>query len=204
LLGVTVTDIIGDIGGVAGVIAGLGGSWFALMYGRKANATVTATAQLTPHLEVVLGVRPTVSGVGLFRTKLLGTSRLHVTQVVSGPDGLSLGTPWMNTFEWPAPFIVPGETLSTEVVFDLGAARAEVVGWRVYLFVDARRLSAAKGQWGDRIYVSAPKPDDVHAPAGHGVGAGLAQPRIATAHADAAAFAVPDPNGFIANEGGGG
>ncbi len=160
MIGLDWSTFLGDAASVATVLAAFGGSIVALLYGRKANATVTAIPQLRPDGRVLLAIRPTVAAAGVIRIPIKDPqgSVVHVTEVIEESGYLGTGKAWEAAVQFSSAYIVPGETLTTGLVVDVGILEQRVAGWRVYLVVGASR-GGGKSPWDDRIYVPIPKPD---------------------------------------------
>jgi hypothetical protein len=189
------------------IVAAFGGSVIAIFYGRKANATVTAAAQRTTAGSIVLAVRPTVQATGLFKIRIQAPDQASVivTEVLRSAQGPVFGKVWKNQAVFAKDSLMPGETLTSAIIFDVGAPTTELDGWMVGLAVDARRLPFGPASWDDRIYVAIPKPEaDRHEPErgedekGEAARAYQpAQPRLRPEQVPPAAAAID--HGFIAS-----
>jgi hypothetical protein len=188
------------------IVAAFGGSVGAIFYGRKANATVTAAAQRTTAGSVILAVRPMVQATGLFKIRIRSPNQASVvvTEVLRSAQGPGFGKVWANKAVFAKDSLMPGETLTSAILFDVGAPTTDLDGWMVGLAVDARRLPFGPASWDDRIYVAVPKPDaDKHEPDKHEAEKGFApevgqpvQRRLRTDQVPPGAGAIDE--GFIA------
>lgn len=148
---------MGAVAATAGVVAG---SVLAALYGRRASASLTATAS-TGDLHVVLAARPVVRAVGIFRVKFHPErgARVRVQEVYIDDSGdLKLAERrWDKTTGWERQqYVDAGEELTTTVVFRLPLPTLRVVGWQVFLNVDAPRRRTAPGAtsaWSDQVFV---------------------------------------------------
>jgi hypothetical protein len=155
--------VVTGTGAIAATIGVAVGGGAALLYGRRASASLSAKVEpIVDSNKVILVARPVVKSVGLFRVKLHGNNSIEVRECRLDPDsefGLStVSTPFWTASEiFGEQQIDGGEELTTSQVFLLRAPPPDVVGWLVGLNVQATRwLPSASDEWEDQVFV--PKP----------------------------------------------
>lgn len=137
----------------------------ALLYARRANASVTATAHRLPGGELVLDVRPSVTALGplTLRFSKKEPPQVEVTEVLGTASGTTDGVPFSPRQAFPddergkAQFVSPGETLTSMVLFRGESQHSALLGWCVCLSVRSRGIVRHGLSWGDRVFVPLPK-----------------------------------------------
>jgi hypothetical protein len=151
---------IGNIASVVVVLGVFAGSTALLLYGRRAIVTVTATLVEAADHSMILQVRPSLQAVGQFKIKVdqSDESYVAVIEVLRTDQHLVLGKTRKVGTLFGKGFAIPGETLNSTVLFDLGIPPKEVDGWLVVISVGAQRIGSRQDKsWDDRIYVPVPK-----------------------------------------------
>jgi hypothetical protein len=159
-------NIMTGLGAAGAVVAGVGvvvGGIFAWRYGRKASVSISATPHEVPD-GVILATRPVVKGVGLFRVKFHGPkgASVQVREVRlddSATSGLRLDRQWEQEAVFGEQHADGGEELPTTVMFRLQEPDPAVVGWVVWVSIQAptRWMPGSSESWADRIFVPRPK-----------------------------------------------
>lgn len=174
-------DVMTGIGATTAAVGVVVGGTWALLYGRKASVSVSAEAHPLPDGGVILTARPLVRAVGLFRVKFYGGAAAATVDVreLRLDDDAESGTQlsiekWTEVAAFGEQHADGGEEVPTTVVFRLRKPADNVVGWMVWLDVQASRrwvhvVPNATGSWADRIFI--PRPAKLSAPVGdyHGV-----------------------------------
>jgi hypothetical protein len=144
----------------AGVI---GGALGALVYGRKADVSVSGLVHAAGSGELVLEVRPCIHAVGYRGLRVAGgdwaSASLQVTEVWLVDGRLDDGFRWdVEEVFGDQTVVAGGETLTTTVLVELGPlASREVIGWRVAFLGTARRTLGIGGwAWEDKAFVPVP------------------------------------------------
>jgi hypothetical protein len=136
------------------------GAVLAVLYGRKASVSVTASPHVTPP-GVVVAARPIVKAVGIFRVKFHATGGVTVrlTEVYIKDGELKEGRSWTETGAFGQQYVDSGEELPTTVVFPPMNPPGSVIGWLVYLKIAAptRLAKFRSAWWADQVFV--PRPD---------------------------------------------
>ncbi|HXW38812.1 MAG TPA: hypothetical protein VEJ44_03885, partial [Acidimicrobiales bacterium] len=70
---------VSDVASIATIAAAFAGSIFAIRYGRKANATVTGTAQNLTNGDVVVAARLSVASSGFRSVKMIDKNDATMT-----------------------------------------------------------------------------------------------------------------------------
>jgi hypothetical protein len=153
----TIVTGLGSLATAAGVITG---ATLAVLYGRKASVSITASPHATPS-GVVVAARPIVKAVGIFRVKFHATEGVIVrlTEVYIEEGELKEGRFWTKTGAFGQQYVDAGEELPTTVVFPPIRPPGSVIGWLVYLKVAAptRLMRFRSAWWMDQVFV--PRPD---------------------------------------------
>ncbi len=148
---------VGAIAATAGVVTG---AVIALLYGRKASVSVTASPHVTES-GIVVAARPIVKAVGLFRVKFRATEGVTVrlTEVYIVDGELKEGRSWTADRAFGQQYVDAGEELPTTVVFQPMNPPRSVIGWNVYLKVAApTRLARIRGAWWmDQVFIPRPE-----------------------------------------------
>jgi hypothetical protein len=148
---------IGSLAAAAGVATG---AVLAILYGRKASVSVTASPHRTPS-GVVVAARPIVKAVGIFRVKFHATEGVTVrlTEVYIEEGELKEGRSWTKIGAFDQQYFDAGEELPTTVVFPPIDPPGSVIGWLVYLKIAAptRLVKFRSAWWMDQVFV--PRPD---------------------------------------------
>jgi hypothetical protein len=147
---------LGAIATAAGVVTG---AVVAVLYGRKASVSVTASPHVTES-GIVVTARPIVKAVGLFRLmfhEIEGVT-VRLTEVYVEDGELKEGRFWTADGAFGQQYVDAGEELQTTVVFPPMNPPGSVIGWLVYLKIAApTRLARFRGAWWmDQVFVSRP------------------------------------------------
>jgi hypothetical protein len=149
-----------DAGALATVLALAGGVVVAVLYSRRANASISGDIHRTTH-GAVLAARPSVNAFGPF-TLRFKEAKIQVFSVYPTDDG---GTRTdtehpMTRDAFPpddkgkSQFVNPGETLTSTALFRVDDGDgAGVLGWLVTLNVSSKGLVRHGMHWADRIFV---------------------------------------------------
>jgi hypothetical protein len=149
--------------GVGAAVAATGiltGGVIAWLYGRKASVSITAKVHRTAD-GVILATRPLIKAVGIFRVRFQGphgasvqVRELHLDD--NALAGLRLGDQWEQAAVFGEQHADGGEQLPTTVIFRIRNPAPTVVGWVVWVTVQAptRWVPNASESWADRIFVS--------------------------------------------------
>jgi hypothetical protein len=173
VVAVDVSTVIADVAAIFTIAAAFAGSVFALRYGRKANATVTGTAQHLPSGQVVISARVSVQSSGFLSLKIKNPKEasLQLTELVADSAGV-LHRHHMKTksrFLTNNEEVVPGETVTTVVEFVVDAPEKALAGWELAFKIHARLLGKKEPTtWDDTNFVPRPAPDGKDAGAHHG------------------------------------
>jgi hypothetical protein len=143
---------------VAGVVTGAS---IALLYGRKASVSITATSHVT-EWGVVIAARPIVKAVGLFRVRFhaIEGATVQLTEVYVEDGELKEAQSWTDAGAFGQQYVDAGEELATTVIFPPVNPPGSVIGWNVYLKIAAPTpLARLRGAWWtDQIFVPRPEP----------------------------------------------
>jgi hypothetical protein len=154
-------SIVTGIGAIAATAAVVTGAVVAVLYGRKASVSVTASPSVT-EWGIVVAARPVVKAAGLFRVKFRATEGVTVrlTEVYVEGGELKQGRSWTADGAFGQQYVDAGEELPTTVVFPPMNPPASVIGWLVYLKIAApARLAKVRGAWWmDQVFV--PRPEE--------------------------------------------
>jgi hypothetical protein len=167
-------NVMTGLGAAAAVLAFLGGAYLAARYGRRASISIDADITELPDRSVLIAARPVVNAVGLFRVKFHGPSGavIRVREVYAVEPSVSPKGLWEGEFRLaPAifgdddenqQFVESGEALKTTVLFRVLVPDG-VIGWMVAVSIKAptRWMPGSSGAWGDKIFLSRPKPKEV-------------------------------------------
>jgi hypothetical protein len=142
--------------GAGATFAGVAvGAYLAAMYGRRGSVSVSGVAHALPS-GVVVTARPCVKAVGLFRVKFQeeGGATVRLTELCKVGLDLKEGFEWEQSGVFGQQYVDAGEELRTTVIFQPGL-RPEVVGWNLYLRVEAttRLFKSRTGWWADQVFV---------------------------------------------------
>jgi hypothetical protein len=153
----TIVTGLGAFATAAGVATG---AVLAVLYGRRASVSVTASPHVTPS-GVVVAARPVVKAVGIFRVKFHATegALVRLTEVYIEQGELKEGRSWTETGAFDQQYVDAGEELPTTVIFPPISPPGSVIGWLVYLKIAApTRLAKFRSAWWmDQVFV--PRPD---------------------------------------------
>ena len=170
-------NVVLGLGAAAAVLAFLGGVYLAARYGRRASISISAEITPLSGGDVLISARPEVTAVGLFKVKFHGTSGavIRVREVYAVDAAVSPTGLWEGKYRLAAAvfgedddnkqFAESGEALKTTVLFRTPAPEG-VVGWMVVVSIKAptRWIPGASGAWGDKVFLTRPKPQEVEAP----------------------------------------
>jgi hypothetical protein len=152
----TIVTGLASLATAAGVVTG---AVLAVLYGRKASVSITASPHVTPA-GVVVAVRPLVKAVGIFRVKFHASEGavVRLTEVYTQKGELKEGRSWTLTGAFDQQYVDSGEELPTTVVFPPMNPPASVIGWLVYLKIAApTRLTKFRSAWWmDQVFVPHP------------------------------------------------
>ena len=143
----------------AGVVAG---GVLAARYGRRASVSISATAEPLPDGGFIVAARPIVRGVGIFRVKFHGPNgaliRVREVYLSTTDSGMDQGEFWEQAAVFGEQYAEPNEELPTTVLFRLYKPDPAVVGWVVWVGIEApTRFLSTTTSWADRIFVPRPK-----------------------------------------------
>lgn len=150
-------------GALAAVVALAGGAVVAVLYSRKATATVTATLHPTEN-GTVLAVRPGVQAQGPFKLKFADGDDGAVVTVTpvytkegggtrTDHDGARCRTAFPLDVEGKTQFVSPGETVTSSRLFRVDPVPEHLLGWFVSLNIASKGVIRHGLNWADEIFV---------------------------------------------------
>jgi hypothetical protein len=158
-LWVDASDAAGSIATAVGVI---GGVVIAILYSRKATATVSAEAVVT-NSGTLVSVRPSIYALGPFKLKFADSDGavVRVTPVLAtesdGTRSDEVSSKKREAFpadETGRPqFVSPGETLTSSLLFRVGLDTPGLIGWSVSLNIASKGFLRHGLHWADRVFV---------------------------------------------------
>lgn len=166
-------NFITAAGALAAVAGLLIGAVVALLYSRKAAATVSAQLHETPN-GIVLAVRPGVQALGPFKLKFATGDKgaeVTVTPVFatekgtrSSQDKARQKPAFPKDITGKAQFVSPGETLTSSRIFRVDPLPPDLIGWIVTLSIASRGLVRRGLHWADETFVPVASPSAPEGP----------------------------------------
>ena len=148
-------------GAVAALLGLVGGVVVAILYSRKATATVSAQA-ITVDSGSVIAVRPSVNAIGPFKLTFADSDGavVQVTPVFATEKGTSTDNDNAKIREaFPtdetgkAQLVSPGETLTSTLLFRVDPSTPQLLGWLVSLNIASKGVVRHGLHWADRVFV---------------------------------------------------
>jgi hypothetical protein len=149
-------------GAVAAVLGLIGGVTLALLYSRRATATVSAKLHKTEN-GTVLAVRPAVQAQGPFKLEFAAgeaASQATITPVLatdkgtrSSQDDARSKPAFPTDVTGKAQFVSPGETLTSTLLFRVDPLLEGLIGWIVTLNIESKGIIRRGLHWADETFV---------------------------------------------------
>jgi hypothetical protein len=155
-------NFITAAGAAAAVVGLVVGGIVAVLYSRKATATVSAELHPTRR-GTVLAVRPAVHALGPFKLEFaegdqapeVRVTPVLATETGTRPDDESARTKpaFPRDVRGNAQFVSPNETLTASRLFRVDPVPEDVVGWVVSLSIASKGFIRRGLNWADEVFV---------------------------------------------------
>jgi hypothetical protein len=156
-------DIATGIGAILGSAAVGAAGALAFLFGRRASASISVEIHPTPQ-GFVIATRPRVKAVGIFRVSF-GAGKegvtVRVAEVYVDPEegDLKEAQWWEGSGFFGQQYVDPGEELTTSVTFAPVNPADTVIGWQVYLKINAPTRFGwfRTAWWADQVFIALPE-----------------------------------------------
>jgi hypothetical protein len=154
-------DASNAAGSIAAVVGVIGGGVIAILYSRRATATVSAKVVVTTSGSLV-SVRPSIYALGPFKLTFADSDGaiVRLTPILATQSGTTSDEANSKSRDaFPADemghrqFVSPGETLTSNLLFRVQPDTPGLLGWSITLNVASKGFLRHGLYWADRIFV---------------------------------------------------